>query len=577
MRKKIAAVLALTMGLMGVLGFAACGEAEDENPTSKPEKPAPETEIKGETLADEAAWQQAIADTEAKTNATLTYTATMEERMGEYFMIEEGTATAKVADGKLHQIATGTMSGYYPNEDDGEMISYQDKPFTTEMYVGFIDGVAMGWWRENQEEWDCSPYGEEITATVGGVFSTIDVSLALFFETYADFQNVDGTYVLEGLGGNDSSKVELKFVDGLLYSYVMEVAETITGEEGTSTESIKFSITITYDGATVGELPPISVCSHSFTDYIPNDDATCTEDGTKTAECDYGCGETDTVADEGTKLGHNFEEGTCSVCGAPVPSEGLAFSLSGNGEYYILTGMGTCSGGKVVIPDEVDGIPVTKIQHQAFLNDARLTEIVIPDSVTFIDEAAFGNCVNLTSVTLGNGIITIADNAFSTCSALTDVYITDLAAWFNIYFVSGKSNPVNYAKNWYLDGELITQLYIPDGVTEIHDYALYGGDFTEVVIPESVTKIGNYAFYWCDSLEKINIPNSVTSIGKSAFENCTALKEITIPASVATIRERAFSYCNNLTIYCEAGSKPSGWDASWNKSERPVLWGEGTK
>ena len=46
---------------------------------------------------------------------------------------------------------------------------------------------------------------------------------------------------------------------------------------------------------------------HSFTNYVSDENATCTEDGTKTATCDNGCGETDTVTDESTALGHNYE------------------------------------------------------------------------------------------------------------------------------------------------------------------------------------------------------------------------------------------------------------------------------
>ena len=51
-----------------------------------------------------------------------------------------------------------------------------------------------------------------------------------------------------------------------------------------------------------------------------------------------------------------------------------------------------------------------------------------------------------------------------------------------------------------------------------------------------------------------------------------------IPSSVTTIGYRAFSGCNNLTIYCEATSQPSGWDSSWNwnvswSSSLPVVWG----
>ena len=67
---------------------------------------------------------------------------------------------------------------------------------------------------------------------------------------------------------------------------------------------------------------------HQFGDYVSDGNATCTEDGTKTATCAV-CGATDTVADEGSALGHDYEsvtveptcteEGsvthTCTVCG----------------------------------------------------------------------------------------------------------------------------------------------------------------------------------------------------------------------------------------------------------------------
>ena len=49
-----------------------------------------------------------------------------------------------------------------------------------------------------------------------------------------------------------------------------------------------------------------SKLDHKFTKYVSNNDATCQADGTKTAECDYGCGATDTIADEGSKLDHKF-------------------------------------------------------------------------------------------------------------------------------------------------------------------------------------------------------------------------------------------------------------------------------
>ena len=49
-----------------------------------------------------------------------------------------------------------------------------------------------------------------------------------------------------------------------------------------------------------------SALSHVFTDYVSNHDASCDQDGTKTALCGNGCGRASTVADEGTALGHSF-------------------------------------------------------------------------------------------------------------------------------------------------------------------------------------------------------------------------------------------------------------------------------
>ena len=50
----------------------------------------------------------------------------------------------------------------------------------------------------------------------------------------------------------------------------------------------------------------VNALGHSFTHYVSNNDATCTEDGTKTAKCDR-CDVTDTVVDVGSATGHVLE------------------------------------------------------------------------------------------------------------------------------------------------------------------------------------------------------------------------------------------------------------------------------
>lgn len=62
----------------------------------------------------------------------------------------------------------------------------------------------------------------------------------------------------------------------------------------------------------------IEPLNHSFTDYVYNNDATCTANGTETAKCDR-CDETDTREKEDSMLEHNYENGTCTVCGVADP------------------------------------------------------------------------------------------------------------------------------------------------------------------------------------------------------------------------------------------------------------------
>ena len=249
-----------------------------------------------------------------------------------------------------------------------------------------------------------------------------------------------------------------------------------------------------------------------------------------------------------------------------------------------------CSGlNSIVIPNSV-----TSIGDFAFYGCSGLTSIEIPNSVTSIGGSAFRECSGLTSVVIGNSVTSIGYWAFSNCSGLTAVHISDLSAWCNIDFVDYSSNPLYYAKNLYLNGELVTELVIPDDVAEIKQYAFYNcSGLTSITIPNSVTSIGNNAFSgtaWynnqpngvvyagnvlykykgtmpnktsitikdgtlgiaggafssCSGLTSIEIPNSVTSIGGYAFEDCSGLTSIEIPNSVTSIGSYAFEGCKNL-------------------------------
>ena len=191
---------------------------------------------------------------------------------------------------------------------------------------------------------------------------------------------------------------------------------------------------------------------------------------------------------------------------------------------------------------------VTSIGESAFLTCDGLTSITIPNSVTSIGGSAFEDCSSLTSITIPNSVTSIGTEAFEGCSGFKEVHINDIAAWCNIDFGNYSANPLYYAHNLYLNGGIVTNLVIPDGVTEIKDHAFIDCySLTSIAIPNSVTSIGTEAFGACSGLTSITIPNSVTSIGTDAFEGCSGLTSITIPNSVTRIETGAFSFCSGLT------------------------------
>ncbi len=162
-----------------------------------------------------------------------------------------------------------------------------------------------------------------------------------------------------------------------------------------------------------------------------------------------------------------------------------------------------------------------------FSGCSNLTNITIPNSVTYIGGNSFSNCSSLTNIIIPNSITSITGSAFSGCSSLTDITIPD--------------SITSIGFNTFSDCSSLTNITIPNSVTSIGSRAFEGcSNLTDINIPDSVTYISSRIFEGCSSLTDITISDNVTSIGYRAFYGCSSLTNITIPDNVTSIDGSAF-------------------------------------
>lgn len=299
-----------------------------------------------------------------------------------------------------------------------------------------------------------------------------------------------------------------------------------------------------------------------------------------------------------------------------------------------------CAGLKtVMMPDSLVGIGIN-----AFYDCTALKEIIIPDSVLYIGDSAFGNCKSAKIIELGKNVTYMGQHAFVGCSAfkeitipesvttigyraffgcdsLEKVNITNLTAWCKINFGNDEANPLINSGKLYLNDELLTELVIPDEITEILPHAFFNcqsitsvkipttvtsiktGAFedckslksvnitdmtawckinfedstanpllyakniylneklvTELVVSEEIKEVKQYSFINCNSLISVIVPDSINAINNSSFYNCKSLSTVKFGSGLKSIGERAFEYCSLLKYIFYKGSA-----SDWNK------------
>ena len=326
---------------------------------------------------------------------------------------------------------------------------------------------------------------------------------------------------------------------------------------------------------------PVSVGfgDHSFTNYVSDNNATCEEDGTKTATCDR-CDATDTQADENSALGHSFTEYISNGDGTETSTCDNGCGTKDTRDDGTSTARGTCgknaswilySDGELVISgtgdmaDFMDGAPWADHLDS-------IKKITVNDGITSIGACAFSGCVNLKEISLPETLVSIEVYALSYCENLSYIYIpasvTSIGGIVDGYATGAfgecpllktagpKGSGCNIEFGWttaipqgaFCDCFYLESVTIPDGITTIGNSAFaYCEGLTDIYMPDSVTSVGYDAFLYCTGLKNIRLSQNLTSISDGMFFYCPGLTQIYIPDSVTSIGSNAFEWCENLS------------------------------
>lgn len=210
-----------------------------------------------------------------------------------------------------------------------------------------------------------------------------------------------------------------------------------------------------------------------------------------------------------------------------------------------------------------------------FKSGADTSELIVPEYTTYIDEYAFKNC-NINTMCwlvpqyneyyksentpfgdcyvgkfyLDKSVLKIGTNVLHKIHCNEVYYNGYLTGWLQIEFF-GSDNPMYYSQYWYLGNSVnpVTELTIPEGVTEIKSDAFKGARYIkDVRLPSTLKKIGSGAFAFCQ-LNCISLPNGLEYIGQSAFWYCPLNNQpLVLPSSLTSIGQNAFGYTQAETV-----------------------------
>ena len=171
--------------------------------------------------------------------------------------------------------------------------------------------------------------------------------------------------------------------------------------------------------------------------------------------------------------------------------------------------------GNLVVPDEIEGLPVTTIRTSAFSNCSQLAGVELPESITNIGNSVFEWCKQLQQATIPAKATTLGTTIFREC--------------INLVAVDWESGSKTIPAFTFMGCESLSSFAIPEHVTIIGRGAFQESGLESIIIPDGVITIEFQSFWLCKSLKSVRIPASATDIQANAFTGSDYLTQVRIP------------------------------------------------
>ena len=246
-----------------------------------------------------------------------------------------------------------------------------------------------------------------------------------------------------------------------------------------------------------------------------------------------------------------------SACEVSQLENGLEY-IAVNGEIVIKSYKDMTTRRKLVVPDEIGGKPVTKIDKFGIANAESLLIIYIGKNVREVDSWGIVNNANLFKFEVDekNEYFCAVDGV------LYNKNRTKLIAYPERKQELYREEYLNNKKYKSIPSvpaatEKIDLVYIvPDGVEELAPHSFYRIDTLEkLVLPNSLKRIGTEAFFQMYALKEINFPEGLQTIGRDGVSFCSSLTQIELPSTIRKLDEYAFFDCHKVKTVTVKASK----------------------